>query len=143
MSEISNSWKLNAKQQAELQGLFLWLRLAATLFFVASFWQLVIALGLLFSLSWSGLFQLLVGLAIAWLGGYLWRASKLFEQINAEITLEQLHQVLTQFARFMLLFFKWFVVGMVVITSMSLLLMVIGFLRLLTSGQWTSLSVGG
>lgn len=134
---------LDLKQLQRLQSLLLWLRLASVLFFVICFWQLVVAVGLLSSLGFSGFFQLSTSFAFGFLGKVLWDSSRLVETINDNLSVEELNKILLGFADSMLLFFKWSVLILIVATVVSLLLIVIGFLLVITSGQWTNLPTGG
>jgi hypothetical protein len=105
----------------KLQGLFLWLRLSATLFFVAGGWQLVIAVGLLSSLSLGSLSPLFTGGALLWLGWTLWQASQTLEPISQDIEKLDLTKTLTSFAIKIRHFFQWSVLFLVLGVGLNII----------------------
>ncbi len=127
MSKLEPS--LTEANLKKLQSFFLWLRLAAVLPAVSGLWQVFIGLGLFVNLRWVGIYQLLIGSCLLWLGWILWQASRDLTPITLETEDTKLTYILLQIAERMELFFKLAVIFVVAVAvSILIFYIVAGFI---------------
>jgi hypothetical protein len=112
---------LDTAKFEELKTLFILLRLFGSLLFVFGGWQLVIGIGLIFSLTIGAINPLITGFGLIWLGWLLWQSSKVLEPLTVDISAQDLTNILLDFTLQIKRIFYW--AGIFIIVNGVLILL--------------------